>query len=159
MASIYLTISCERLVYTIASIETEFLQASEDIVFLIYSDGSLYPYNFFLQNLPLFSPNDNFFLQTMDLFHGIRRSDGPNAGPDLSYPRNVPIFNHKTEIWRRWSSGRPRNRTWHFDTTFFSKIKNIQDFSPNHTTFFSKTYTIFLQNIKKFLENPKLSGC
>ena len=100
----------------------------------------------FFSKWQLFSPNHGF----VPWYSPIR---GPNAGPDLSYPRNVPIFNHETEIWRRWSSGRPQNRTWHFDTRFSSKIRNIQYFSPNHTTFFSKTYKNFLQNIQNF--SPK----
>ena len=42
-----------------------------------------YPYYFFPQNLQLFFAKRNFFPQTDRMFHRNRRSDGPNAGPDL----------------------------------------------------------------------------
>ena len=46
--------------------------------------SSLYPYQIFLQNLLLFSANDNFFLQTDGLFYRILRP--MDRTPDRTYP-------------------------------------------------------------------------
>ena len=118
-----------------------------------------YPYYFFLQNLPLFSPNDNFFLQTHGLFHGIRRSE--DRTPDRTYPI-LETFLYLITKRRFGGVGAPEGLEiapdiliQHFSPkskTYNIFLQIIQHFSPKHTKFFSKTYKIFLQN-------PKNWGC
>ena len=124
-----------------------------------------YPYYFFLQNLPLFSPNDNFFLQTHGLFHGIRRSE--DRTPDRTYAI-LETFLYLITKRRFGGVGAPEGLEIAPDIliqdfspkseTYNIFLQIIQHFSPKHTKFFSKTYKTFLQNIQNFSPESKKLG-
>ena len=120
----------------------------------------------FSPKIPHFSPNHILFLQMTTCLSKIFRLFWKIAvlmvrTSDWTYPipETFPFFNHKTEIWRRWSSGRLRKRAWDSIQHISPKLvflsfhygwaagpAEIYNFFLQNAIFFSKTYNNFLQN-------------
>ncbi len=116
-----------------------------------------YPYRNFPENAVFFHKAQIFFRKNHknSLEFSSHFRSGVSYVRHLSYPKTIPNFYHKTEIWVCCSSRRPRNWAWD-SYNYFSKIKSWCFWRR-----MMKSYWIFLQNLRyfhKYSENRGMPG-